>query len=254
MSTQNTGESKSYRDPMAQRQAAAAARRERLEAEYSLVFEVYDGFYAQFEPAGEAGKDFFASGESIIGSRLQVADGWLTASDGRQLVRIDGAAGAGDATGADGAAKAERLVRHIADGWQVVALISILYYRAADKAISAEIGFVCWDAAKVDGQTMDNFCKNVAGRLSKADHANLALTQEQFIRVIDSKGEWFLTGKLPYPARDKGTVVYKDHRSGTEGLVDYALQHNKGCNIAAVVFWIVLAAVIIGVIWWLFFR
>jgi hypothetical protein len=278
MTEQPSKETKSFHDPMARRLAAAEAHQQRLETQYPAVNAVYDGFYHQFEPTEDTGVAYFAGGESIVGSQLKVVidnecfcgdsdssvdvnndgggDGnggssngssvdsnhsqnhtvWLIATDGRRLSKIVGDKGL-------------RLARLAAKGWTIKAYIDVLYFRSEDKVVIAEVAFICWDSSELLNQAMETFCKHIADRIAHGDHANLALTQENLIQVIDSKGSWFLTGSTPYPIREKGTVTYKSHRTGSESLVGYALAHNKGCGIVANIFWVVLALVIIGLVW-----
>jgi hypothetical protein len=217
---------------------------------------VYDGFYLRLAELSEEGNRFFLGAEGIIGSELFIAtaaqagaDGQLEeavllrASDGRTLARIEGEA-------------AGRLAGHLSHGWRAKALLATTFFRAQDKRGSADIACLCWapELAPEAEAALATFSKNIAERLTRGDRAGLEPSQEQFIRILQSGGEWFLTPTVKREPLQKGTVVYKSQRSGTERLTGFALKHRVGCNTLASIFWILVILGIIVLVWRLFFS
>ncbi len=240
-------ETRSYQDPAAQRIEAAAQRREALEAEFPRVSAVYDGFYLQLEELSDEGNRFFLGAEAIVGSKLcyegktrETAQ--LLSGDGRVLAQITGAA-------------AERLAAYASADWHLEPLISAIFFRAQGKRATAELAFICWAPLSAEHSTaLAAFCRNIADRIASGDRAELKLSQKQFISVLRSNGAWYLTPATKREPLQKGTIVYKNRRSGTERIAAYALGHRRGCSVLASLFWLALAAGIVYLVWSFFFA
>lgn len=224
---------------MAPRVEAARKRREALEAEYPKIAEVYDGFYLRLTDIDAEGSRFFLGAEGIIGSELRVdgKDGTLLSGDGRALALLPRKA-------------ADQLAEHASAGWRIKALISTVFFRAQDKCAVVDIAFVCWSPldASTD-QAFSAFTKNVAGRLASGDRASLALSQGQLVSVLRSGGAWYLTPMTKREPTEKGTVVYKSRRTSIERLTGFSLRHRVGCTVAASLFWVLVAAGVVALIW-----
>jgi hypothetical protein len=241
MTNKPTAETKSYRDLAGERIAASAAAREAREARFPKVAEVYDAFYLTFEPL-PAHKELLRGPQGIIGSpytltRIKDTDEngptpglYLTTIEGIHLAELRGDGG-------------QSLSKHLDDGWEVSLALSAVWYRNVDKTFFGEVACICYDP--VCGLPLQNFTKNVMFRVARGNHPGLGLSQDRFIRVIQSNGSWYLTKEEELPAQEKGTVVFKKRRTWTEGVTTYALAHKKGCNALAVLFWIILAAAIL---------
>jgi len=154
-----------------------------------------------------------------------------------------------------GGAPAKRLTEYAAKGWHIVALLSTTYYRAQDKAALADVAFLCWEPLDTGfDAALTAFSKGIADRLAAGSRAEVTLTQKQFVQVLQSKGAWYLTPTIKREPLEKGTVVYKARRSGVERITAFALRHRSGCNILAILFWIILAAGIVFLVWFFFFK
>jgi len=229
---------------MAPRIEAAKKHREAFLADYPQVSEVYDGFYLRLEGLSAEGSRYFLSAAAIIGSRLTF-DG-----ENAQLLGLDNVFLA-QVTGAS----AERLAKHVVKGWHVEVLLSAIYFSTQDKSAVVDLAFLCWDPTDAELDTaLTAFTKNIADRFTAGDRASLKLSQDQFIKVLQSKGAWYLTPTTKREPLGKGLVVYKARRSGTERTTGYALKHRLGCTVMATLFWIVLVGVIVYLVWFFFFR
>ncbi|MCL2807219.1 MAG: hypothetical protein FWD27_03515 [Coriobacteriia bacterium] len=235
-------EAPSYKDPIAPRVEAAIKHREEHEAGFAQATDNYDGFYLRLKELGEDGNRFFLGAPAIIGSRLSYsgAEAQVLSNDGLFLAQLAGA-------------PAERLSALHSRGWHIEVLLSATYFRAQDKSALADIAFLCWSTK--DGElnaALCAFAKGIAERFASGDRADVRLSQDQFIKILESKGAWCLTPTTKRDSIEKGTVVFKARRSGTERITAYALRHKTGCNILAILFWLALAGGIAALIWSLF--
>lgn len=255
-----------YRDPMGERMEAARKRREALATQFPPVGNVYDAFYLRIKEVSKEGGGYLLGAEGIIGSPLQF--------DGKQMALL---ASTGVCIAKIPSKQAKRLAEHVQNGWTITAFVSMTFYRSSDKRVGADIAFLCWapqDLAPSEQATdsttshapstnllsaeqaeaLSVFSSNIAQRLASGDRAELSLTQEQFVNVLKSKGTWYLTRTTKHETLEKGTVVFKSKRSGTERLTAYALQHKVGCNVLASIFWLLLIAGVILLVWNIFFS
>jgi len=244
MNDSDNKEAHSYKDPMAPRVEAAKERREALEEEYPRVSDVYDGFYVRLKELSDEESRFFLGAEAIIGSPLAF-DGetaQLVGGDGAPLTQISGAT-------------AKRLKSYASKGWNIKVLLSTTYFRAQDKSAVADVAFLCWKPIDDEiNAALMAFSKGISERLAAGSRAEVRLTQKEFVHVLQSQGTWYLTPNIKREPLEKGTVVYKARRSGVERITAYALRHRSGCNSLAILFWIILAAGIVFLVWFFFFK
>lgn len=252
MKNQHSGEIPSYRDPLGARKEAAQKRREALEAQFPQAAQSYDGFYLRINKILEKGGNYLLGAEGIIGSPLQFDNTQLSllASDGTCIAKLENA----PEHSPEFNEAVERLATYAKAGWTIKAFIATTFFKAEDKSVGVDIAFICWAPLGEEYETaLDLFAHNISERLASGDRAGLQLLQEQFISVLKSGGTWYLTKAVDRPPFEKGTVVYKGRRSGVERITAYALKHRVGCNVLATIFWLVLAAGIVALVWNLFF-
>lgn len=244
MNETESEETRSFRDPMASRMEAARKRKEALDAEYPQVRDVYDGFYETVTELSAEGAGFLLGAEGIIGSELALDAEQLSliADGGRVLTTFKGKA-------------RERLAAHLADKWHVKVYLGATFFHSETRSGSAELALICWAPLKEEYEaSLETFSRNIASRLASGDRAGLKLTQDQFINVLRSDGSWYLTPTKKREPLPKGTVVYKARRTAIERLTGFALKHRMGCNLLAIVFWLMVLGGIAFLVWTLFFS
>lgn len=244
MNINNSEETHSFRDPMATRLEAAQKRRDELEGQFPLVSKTYDAFYLRVDKVSKEGDGYFLGAEGIVGSELLFdrEDYTLCSEDGRVLASLDNKT-------------LERLAPHVLQKWRIKVFLSTTYFRAQDKSAAADVVFICWAPLEATyDEALTHFSHNIAHRLASGDKTSARLNQEQFIKVLESNGGWYLTSSLKPEAPLKGTVVYKSRRTSIERLTGYALKHKVGCNILAIIFWVLLAAGIVALVRFFFFS
>jgi hypothetical protein len=290
--TQHTSkETKSYRDPLGEHMTAVERLVSKENAKYPSPSTVYEGFYASFEAEGKAGSVYLGGAEGIIGTQVafsaagfeagqcaehgagqgagqgfasgqgagQGADGAQDAPAGQrdaghagQDCRIALTNAAGQTIGYLGDGDSRRITQHLGDGWKVVAVLSLVLFHQNEKKTSGEVGCICY--APDIAPAMEAFAANIAYRIAKGEHPSLALNHDQLIRVLRSEGAWYLTKHQALPELPAGTIVHKRRRSAGEGLVEQAYKGNRGCKAAGILFWPLLAIIIVFFVWWFFLR
>jgi len=248
MSAGKTGETKSYRDLAGERIRAAEAARKQREERFPDVAAVYDGFYFSFESTDKRSGAFLAGGEGVVGTELSLK---VTEAGAVQIIARDGAVIA-----ALEDEPAQRLQTHHANGWTIRAVLALTMYHNDENRFKTEAACFCYSSTldEMSKHALDTFIGNITYRINKGAHPGLSLNQEQFMKVIESKGSWYLTKNAPLPPREKGMIYYKRRRTWSEYLIASASRGNRGCKIVAILFWVVLAAAIVFAIWWFFFR
>jgi hypothetical protein len=251
MTRTDIGVTKSYQDHVGERLLATGAARSPRGHGYAPVDESYDGATIEFSPADKRGAAFLAGSEGIIGVEMgvRVADGHssaaleLLARDGSVISRVEGPS-------------ASRVGARIAAGWKASAYLSLTVYDTKEGRFFAEAACVCYDPALSEELrfALETFKSNIAYRIKKGVRPGVELSQEQFVRVLESGGKWYLTKSLPRFVPKEGQIVYKHRRTPAESLVAMALEGRPGCRRAATAMWLLVAVAAIAVILWLLLR
>jgi hypothetical protein len=242
-----------------------------------------------FVQRGVAGDEGEAKGEAAEEGGVEgeeEGEVWLTSGDRRRLARLDSITSAGERLARhlrdgwelhallaatffrsqDKSAEAEVAIL----GWSTQLLMQPGAGEAVQKGARGDVregsledaqGGAQGDVRKAApedarravewGDALRAFTENIRDRLAHGDRAELTLTQEQFVDVLRSKGAWFLTPSTKRNALPKGTIIFKNHRTGVERLTAFALNHRSGCNVLAVIFWLGVLVAVAGLIWWL---
>jgi hypothetical protein len=233
-----------FQDPLGAHAKAAAASHARHMQRYPPVADVYQAFYARFQPWGKDGMSYLGGAEGIIGSELKLEafeEGLgFVARDGRRLATLD-------------AEPAIRLTAVLDRGWVAHCILSSIVYCVEEKAFTGEFACICYSPQLDDDakKALEAFTGSIVERIASATRPGLALTQEQFVRVVESRGAWFLTREEPWPELTRGSVFYRRRRTFADHLVSVALQGNKGCLVAL---WASMAVIVAGILWaaWFF--
>ena len=244
MTNRDEIESISYRDPQGDRIQAVQAARELKLARFPTVDSVFQGFYIRFEPDSAQGKRALAGSEGIVGSRLAAAlyeneqscggyDVKLKALSGTSLVVLKGK-------------EAERIETAIQAGWNVNIHLSLAVFSKERDSFWAEAACILFNSEQEE--PLKNFTKNIVYRLSRGTHPGLELNQEQFVHVIESNGDWYLTKDLPLPTLEQGEIIYRRRKVWSEYLVEAAASGKVGCKVAAILFWLIIVVVVIWLV------
>ncbi len=212
------------------------------------VQQVYEGFYARFNPDDDEGYRLLAGANCIIGTNLYPVfasdDGenptvHIEARHEQHLARFD-------------RKTSERLNQLKQRGWVIQLNLSAVFYEESSHRFWGEVAVMTYDPqANCDLVALKTFINHMVRRIRGGEHPNIALSQKQFEQVMESKGSWYLTRPVPLPATKSGEIIFKRKMSPTEHLTEAAANGNKGCMVTGILFWI---AVIAAIIWWFFLR
>jgi hypothetical protein len=188
---------------------------------------------------------YLGGAEGVIGSTLRLRsleDGvGFVAGDGERVAVVEGW-------------EAAELAALLEQGWVIRCVLANTTYCAQEKSFAGEFACIAYSPQLDEGaqRALDAFADNLTGRIAHASRPGLALTQEQFVRVIESGGAWFLTKDEPVPQLPQGSVFYRRRRTFNDRLIGAAIEGNKGCLVAS---WLGLALVVAAVLWvaWSFF-
>ncbi|MCL2340058.1 MAG: hypothetical protein FWC59_04110 [Actinomycetia bacterium] len=193
---------------------------------------VYRGFYQEFWPTDSSGQRFLGGIEGVIGTAISSA----ATAEGRELSGIDGRW-----IGTVDGEPIQELNALEAMGWRVECRLVASYYHPATKQFSAETAWLAWDPSRPEmTAALPTFIQNMTFRIAHGSHPDLNLDQQQLARVLASRGNWYLTRDQPSAELPAGSIVHKRHRSLADTLVQTAINHRIGCNLA---FWIGLVLV-----------
>jgi hypothetical protein len=238
-------DSERFQDPLGAHMRAVSAAHAKRMARFARVDEVYRAFYASFKPWDEEGTRYLCGAEGIIGSALELErleNGvGLATRDGRRLAVL-------------GEEAATKLTALLEQDWVIRCILAYTVYSTEEKSFTGTFACIGY-SPQLDEDiraSLDVFIGNITHRIANATHPGLDLTQEQFTRVIESKGAWFLTREEPWPELPKGSVFYRRRRTFNDRLISTALEGNRGCIVAS---WVGMAIIIAAILWaiWFFF-
>ena len=204
---------------------------------YPAASACYKGLYVGFNPTSKEGKIFLSGAEGIIGTELSIrkSNGGLDVftHDNRHIGVIE--------------KKYTSALSELLDlDWVIRCRLAYTLYVAEAKSFSAQLACFCYApwVSEAHKEALERFITNMTYRISGVSHPGLELNQEQFNKVIDSRGEWHLTKDKPWPELPKGYVYYRRRRTYKDNLIGVAIKGNKGCLIAswAATFLIIAAA------------
>lgn len=196
----------------------------------------YFATYARFETESKKAAAAFLGADNIIGDTFSIeqeyVDGkrtaWIVNPFGKRMGFID-------------EKTAEKVDLCNAKGWNTVALLALVAFteKPAPGLYWGQVLIVSYDPEyEVEFST---FIENIGKQLGNGVRPDVSLGKESLQKVVDTKGEWVPSGRVPLPKKDKGTAWVKTQRTGTERLVKQARKGNMGCTVIS---WIILLALV----------
>jgi len=231
-------------------------------------FESFLGRYVTAEDTSEQDSKNLSSNESVIGAEVRLVfermssrpaestdDSAAAAPDealapassptGKPVVRVESMRGY--SLGTFDSDTSYKLTRAHDNGMVCRAFVSAVVFAEERARFWGEFALICYPAS--EATTWETFCDNVARGIAKGDHPDIKLTDKQVHKVRESNGTWNDLRTMKYAKLPKGAVYFKKKRSVADSLVNQAVGGNRGCRAAAIVFWIVVALVVVGLVW-----
>ena len=131
-----------------------------------------------------------------------------------------------------------------ARGWAVRALLSFVALDDQADGYWGEMALLANDPHYT--AEFDAFALKLREKMAEGLRPEVDFNEQAARKIIDSKGSWEPTGRVPMPKFDKHSAVVKSRRSASEKLVEQGRQGNKGCYAASIVIWVVIAAAVIA--------
>jgi hypothetical protein len=235
-----------FQDPLGAYIKTRSTVHEQRMGRFPAVNEVYDGLYVSVCPQDKEGRAFLGGAEGIVGSALTLhffdEGPGLVTRDGRRIALLEGASAA-------------RLTKLQEKGWIIRPLLAYTVYRVADRSFVGHFACLCY-SSQLDEEVksaLEALVGGIAERIASGSRPRLDLNQEQFVKVIESKGAWCLMPELPWPELPEGSVFYRRRRSFNDRLISAGLEGNKGCFVAAWAGMALMVLAIVAIIWWLLF-
>jgi len=97
----------------------------------------------------------------------------------------------------------------------------------------------------VHEDAFSTFVKTIGNELGKGIRPALDLGNSGISRVLESKGAWVPTGRVPLPKLKKGSAFIKTERTTTDKLVNQARKTRVGCTIIS---WAIIIIFVVAVI------
>ena len=244
--------------------------------------ECYQGFYVDFDPVDEAAQRVLANPNGFVGSQLTVricnarldSNGDVITSsllkdsllnspsnelpddeilsdcmfERRAIVLRENTLLAVLPT--DVSNRIDILLRQ---NWKLTCVLSLVTFSNNQGGFFGQAAVMMYNPRGQFSEALSKFIDRMAKRIGNGDHPRLMLSQEEFAKIIESTGEWNLTGFEPISHTQKGRAKYKSRKSSTERIFDYSLRHKTGCGIASTIFLLALIALVAFIIWKLFF-
>ena len=254
MEKKNLHDPQRYNDPLGEHVRNATDLWQRRLERYPKVDTVYSARYIRFSALDKNSALFLGGSEGIVGSELFIRPVEDT-SDKQTNGSLLGVFGY---SGRCIAYLDDTVVRElISEGWETRCFLAHTIYSAGQKSFETVCACFCYssdlNAAAI--AALETFIKHTVERIALKSYPCLDLTQEQLVRVIDSKGEWFLTKEQSWPELPKGSLYYRRRRTFNDRLIATALSGNKGCLIAS---WggfiLVIIALVLLFVWLMWFR
>jgi len=216
---------------------------------YPKAAEVYEGFYFRFDPQTAEGSNLLSGANCLIGTTLYPVFG--VTADGMPTVQLHARL---DQVIVDlDELSAKRLAQLEERGWTVHIHLSAVFYEDSRQHYTGEAAVMAYDPSSgLDNESFETFIGHIVSRIQDGDHPGLTLNQENFEKVIGSKGAWYLTKAVPLPRTKPGEAVFKRRMQPHEHLTEAAAEGNRGCYAGGIIFWIVVALVVIWAIWHFF--
>ena len=196
----------------------------------------YFATYARFETESKEAAAAFLGADNIIGDTFSIEqeyiDGkrtaWIVNPFGKRMGFID-------------EKTAEKVDLCNAKGWNTVALLALVAFteKPAPGLYWGQVLIISYDPEyEVEFST---FIENIGKQLGNGIRPDVSLGKESLHKVVETKGEWIPSGRIPLPKKNKGTAWVKTQRTGTERLVKQARKGNMGCTVAS---WVILLALV----------
>lgn len=186
--------------------------------------ELYFGTYQTFVAPSKEAAGALMGADCLVGDIFDVK---TELTDGEHRATL--VSRFGQEVGSFDASFARKLSIACAGGMKIKAVLSFVAYT------EEENGGHYWGEAAVFAyapayeDTFLKFINGVGSKIQESVRPRIDFDREGINKIIDSEGRWIPEQNLPLPAKEKGTVIMKDHRTLSEKLIEQGRAKNAGC-------------------------
>ena len=194
----------------------------------------YSGFYARFDTVSKSEGSLLMGPDNIVGDDFSVVlknhDGinkaWLVNKFNKEVGFLD--------------VDASRKVQLALAKDQVIrAILSFVAYtdNPDPGCYWGQVAVFCYNPSY--RQEFDRFIDNCASKISEGVRPNIDFGQ-QSVKNILSDSSWLPKETVPFPKKETGFAILKDHRSISEKVIEQGRSNNIGCYVVSWAFIILL--------------
>ena len=199
-----------------------------------MIDQSYEGFYARFDTPSKKVGSMLMGADTLVGDDLKVefrnekgkVVAWL-------LNKFDAEVGFLEA---DGSLK---LQLANARGQEIRALLSYVAYSDMPDPghYWGEAAFMCFNPAYAD--EMNAFANRVGKRMAEGVRPAIALGSSAVSKIFNEP-DWMPEETVPFPKKERGMAILKDHQSASEKMIERGRAGNKGCYAVSIAFIVVV--------------
>lgn len=198
----------------------------------------YNGFYAHYETPSKKVGSMLMGADSIVGDDLTVE---FRTEDGRVVAWVMNKFGA--EVGFLDVEGSRKLQLAKGRDMKIRALLSFVAYSDLPEPglYWGEVAVFCYSPS--DAEEMDAFIDRVGKRLAEGVRPAIDLGSSAVSKIF-SEPEWLPKETVPFPKKEKGMAILKDHQSMSEKMIEQGRARNKGCYAVSWVFIIIVVLAI----------
>ncbi len=200
---------------------------------------IYEGFYARFDTVKKSDGSLLMGPDNIVGDDYEIFfktdDGhvvaWLKNKFGVEIGHFDVNA-------------SRKLQLANARDMKLRALLSFVAYSdTPDPGLYwGEMAVFCYSPHYQD--EFDQFIARVSEKLGEGVRPNIDLGSSAVGKIFEDSN-WLPNENVPFPKKETGTAILKDHRSMSEKMIEQGRAGNKGCYAVSIAFIVIVVAAII---------
>ena len=201
----------------------------------------YAGSYERFDTVSKKQASTLMGADNLVGDRFSIE---FKTEDGISIAWMKNKFD--ELVGFFNPEVSRQLQIYQARGWKLTALLSFVAYvdTPSPGEYWGEAAIICYDPHH-DAQAFEAFISTVGDMLADAIRPDISLSNDGVAHVVQSKGSWRPTARIPFPDKEQGMVILKRQRKLSENLIEQGRAGNKGCYAVSWAFIAVLAAAIV---------
>ena len=118
-----------------------------------------------------------------------------------------------------------------AQGNRIFAILTLVGFTESDNVSNYWAEFAIIALPSTNKQIYDKFLLRISDSIKEGKRLRVDLTDQDFNKIIDSKGSYIPTSTIPLPEKQGGTVFLKTSMSFRERMIEQARKKNIGCFI-----------------------